>query len=82
MGTPSVFSDYGLNRSPDNTTFFINAMNWLNESTDSVVINSKVTASTPFAINDSQSTVTFWSTFLGLPLLILFLGLIFWWRRR
>lgn len=82
MGTPSIFSDYGLNRSASNTTFFINAMNYLNESTDSVVINSKTSASTPFSINDSQSTVTFWSTFLGLPLLILFLGLIFWWRRR
>jgi len=77
-----VFSDYGLNRSVSNTTFFINAMNYLNESSDSVVINSKASAATPFSINDSQSTVTFWSTFLGLPLLILFLGLIFWWRRR
>ncbi len=82
MGSPSVISDYGLNRSVSNTTFFVNAMNYLNETSDSVVITSRTADTKPFQVNDSQSTVAFWSSFLGVPLLIMFLGLVAWWRRR
>ncbi len=65
-----------------NYFFFLNTMNWLTELNDSVVIAPRQANATPFAVSQSQGSFIFWSTFLGLPLLVLFVGLAVWWRRR
>ncbi len=65
-----------------NYFFFLNTMNWLAEQNDTVVIAPRADNSKPFAINQSQGSFIFWSTFLGLPILVLFIGLAVWWRRR
>ncbi|NWJ95081.1 MAG: GldG family protein [Chloroflexi bacterium] len=65
-----------------NYFFFLNTINWLSESSDSVVIAPRQTNSHPFAINQGQGSFLFWSTFLGLPALVLFVGITVWWRRR
>lgn len=65
-----------------NYFFFINTMNWLTELNDSVVIAPKDAGTQPFAVSESQGSFLFWSTFLGLPILVLFVGIAVWWRRR
>ncbi|HEX2912031.1 MAG TPA: Gldg family protein [Chloroflexia bacterium] len=82
LGSSSAISDVVLSQSKGNYDFFINAMNYLNESANNVVIPAKLDSTQPFSINQSQSTFTFWASFLGLPLVILFAGLAVWWRRR
>ncbi len=81
LGTPALISDRYL-QSQGNYNFLVNSMNYLNESNNAIVIPSSTSNAKPFTVNESQSTLTFWSSFLGLPLLILFLGLVAWWRRR
>ena len=65
-----------------NYFFFLNTMNWLTETNNSVVIAPRDQDAKPFPINQSQGSFIFWSTFLGLPLLVLFVGVAVWWRRR
>ena len=65
-----------------NYLFLLNTMNWLSEQNDTVVIASRDLNQQPFSINQSQGSFIFWTTFLGLPLLVLFLGLVVYWRRR
>jgi hypothetical protein len=57
-------------------------MNYLNETGSDIIITDRTPDSTPFAVNASQSSVAFWSSFLGLPAIILLIGLAAWWRRR
>lgn len=63
-------------------TLFQNTMNWLVAQTNAITIPPKADTTHPFTISASQDTFVFYSTFIGLPLLVLFLGLLVWWRRR
>ncbi len=82
LGSPSAISDQVLSSQIGNYNFFFNAMNYLNETGSDIVITNRTPDSTPFAVNASQSSVAFWSSFLGLPVIILLIGLAAWWRRR
>jgi ABC-type uncharacterized transport system involved in gliding motility auxiliary subunit len=82
LGSPSVISDQVLSQAIGNSTFFINAMNYLNESANDIVITSRTADTVPFSVNESQSSLTFWFSFLGLPVIILLIGLAAWWKRR
>ncbi|MDB5080918.1 MAG: hypothetical protein JWP00_2842 [Chloroflexi bacterium] len=82
LGSPSVISDQVLSQAIGNNTFFINAMNYLNESANNIVITSRTADNVPFTVNSSQSSLTFWFSFLGLPVIILLIGLYAWWKRR
>lgn len=65
-----------------NYLFLLNTMNWLTEQNDTVVVAARDLNQQPFSINESQGSFIFWTTFLGLPVLVLFLGLVVYWRRR
>jgi ABC-type uncharacterized transport system involved in gliding motility auxiliary subunit len=67
---------------PGNYQLFVNTVNWLSEQNNQIVIAPRTSNQQPFSVTQSQGSFIFWSTFLGLPLLVLFLGLIIWWRRR
>jgi ABC-type uncharacterized transport system involved in gliding motility auxiliary subunit len=82
LGSPSVISDQVLSSQIGDYNFFFNAMNYLNETGSDIIITDRTPDSTPFAVNASQSSVAFWSSFLGLPVIILLIGLAAWWRRR
>lgn len=72
----------GLTQQPGTYALFLNSVNWLAAQPDAVVIPAKATNNHPFTITQSQDTFVFYSAFLGLPILILFMGLLVWWRRR
>jgi ABC-2 type transport system permease protein len=82
FGSPSTFSDVTLSQSVGNLNFFINTMNYLGESANSVVISQRTADNQPFTVNESQASLVFWSAFLGLPILITLIGIWAWWRRR
>jgi ABC-type uncharacterized transport system involved in gliding motility auxiliary subunit len=82
LGSPTAISDAVLGSQIGNYNFFFNAMNYLNETGSDIVISDRTPTTTPFPVSASQSSVAFWSSFLGLPVVILLIGLAAWWRRR
>ena len=82
VGTTAAFSDQILPQVSPNDTFLLNAMNFLGASGTNITIPSKADATKPFTVTQAKAGVTFWASFLGLPVLVLFLGLVIWWRRR
>ena len=82
LGSPTAISDAVLSTQIGDYNFFFNAMNYLNETGNDIVISDRTPTTTPFSVNASQSSVAFWSSFLGLPVVILLIGLAAWWRRR
>ena len=81
MGSAVALSDQLL-QAGKNYDFFLNSMNYLSDTGNNIVIASSTADTQPFTLNSGQSSFTFWASFLGLPVLILFLGLVTWWRRR
>jgi hypothetical protein len=72
----------GLTGQAGNFNLFVNAVNWLAEEEDAVVVENRQQESTPFTISKSQDTFIYYSAVFGLPILVFFLGLVIWWRRR
>ncbi len=81
LGSALSLND-ALLQSGSNNTFLLNVMNFLSASGNNIVIPPKAANNPPFTVSQSQSSLSFWSSFLGIPILILFLGLAAWWRRR
>ncbi len=79
---PTDNSNVGLAQQPGSYVLLLNAANWLTTQPNSIVIPPKNTNTHTFSITQSQDTFVFYSAFLGLPLVVLFIGLVVWWRRR
>ncbi|ADQ45082.1 ABC-type uncharacterized transport system [Caldicellulosiruptor kronotskyensis 2002] len=67
---------------PGNLNFVVNALNWLQDKKDTLQIQPKDL--TTFRLNLSTSQAMIWAaiTVVGIPVLILILGLTIWLRRR
>jgi len=79
---PTDNPNVGLAQQPGSYVLLLNAANWLTTQPNSIVIPPKATNTHTFSITQSQDTFVFYSAFLGLPLVVLFIGLLVWWRRR
>ncbi|MFA6309357.1 MAG: GldG family protein [Clostridia bacterium] len=86
MGNAYFISDEAANQSGQyyqyGNDFFTQAMNWMIDQTDSVVIDSKSYLPTALTISDAQVQLIGILTVLVFPLLILGTGLFVWLRRR
>ena len=78
----AAFATNGWLTYPGNTDFFLKTMAWLAQEEALVSITPKEPAFHPFVPNPSQEQSLVFFQVLFLPLLVLFLGLSVWKRRR
>jgi ABC-type uncharacterized transport system involved in gliding motility auxiliary subunit len=81
VGSPSWVSNniVGFNGNRD---LAMNMMNWLSSDEDLISIRPKEPEDRRLTLNRAQMTTVFYSSVLGLPLLVIVAGLAVWWRRR
>jgi ABC-type uncharacterized transport system involved in gliding motility auxiliary subunit len=65
-----------------NRDLFMNMVNWLSSDEDLIAIRPKDPEDRRLNMNSSQVTLMFWTSVIGIPLLMLFAGISVWWRRR
>ncbi len=65
-----------------NRDLFLNMMNWLSSDEDLISIRPKEPEDRRLSLNRRQMTTVFYSSVIGLPLLVILAGLGVWWRRR
>jgi ABC-type uncharacterized transport system involved in gliding motility auxiliary subunit len=65
-----------------NQDLFLNSINWLVAQEAFISIRPKPPNNTPINLSQTQMRAVFWSSLVGLPLIIVLGGLSVWWRRR
>jgi ABC-type uncharacterized transport system involved in gliding motility auxiliary subunit len=60
----------------------MNIINWLSSDEDLIAIRPKNPEDRRLNMNARQVTLMFWTSVVGLPLLLLAAGVSVWWRRR
>jgi len=65
-----------------NRDLFMNMMNWLSSDEDLISIRPKEPEDRRLNMNRRQMLVVFYTSVIGLPLLVVAAGLGVWWRRR
>lgn len=72
----SVITNFG------NLDFFVNSVNWLTEDEQLISIRPQATESRTLNMPPSDARLFSLVTVAGMPLLVLALGAVVWWRRR
>jgi ABC-type uncharacterized transport system involved in gliding motility auxiliary subunit len=65
-----------------NRDLYLNMLDWLSSDEDLISIRPKEPTDNPINMNARQLSLMFWSSVLGLPLLIVAFGAGVWWKRR
>jgi len=65
-----------------NRDLFLNMLNWLSADEDLISIRPKEPEDRRLTLSRQQMARIFWSTVVGLPLVIIVAGVVVWWRRR
>ncbi|HSW48878.1 MAG TPA: hypothetical protein VLH09_01830, partial [Bryobacteraceae bacterium] len=65
-----------------NRDLFLNMMNWLSSDEDLISIRPKEPEDRRLSLTRQQMTRVFYSSVVGLPVLVILVGLGVWWRRR
>ena len=65
-----------------NRDLFLNMLNWLSADEDLISIRPKEPEDRRLNMNRNQMALVFYSSVLGIPLLILAAGISVWWKRR
>jgi ABC-type uncharacterized transport system involved in gliding motility auxiliary subunit len=65
-----------------NRDLFLNMLSWLSSDEDLISIRPKEPTDRPLNMNARQVNLMFYSSVIGLPLLIVAMGVGVWWRRR
>ena len=81
LGDSDFVKNYHYNFN-DNQDLFLNSVNWLTEDYDLISIRPKVMVSRNLVINKREKDFIKWSSWFFPPSIMLFLGVIVWWRRR
>ena len=78
-------SDFATNRAiniPGNRDITLNMANWLAQQEDLIAIRPKDPSNRPVAMTADQGAIIFWSTMVGLPLLLFGMAVRVWWKKR
>lgn len=81
VGTSRFARNYFVSRG-GNLDIFLNMLNWLTSDEDLISIRPRDPASTPMDISSAAMRRMFFGLVLGLPLVIVVLGVRTWWVRR
>jgi len=82
-GDADFASDSWIQLNVTNLDLFANSVSWLAGANELVSIRAKAAdAPRTVTLSTGQQSVLFFSTVIGLPLLVLLLGGFIWWRRR
>ncbi len=81
VGSSSWVSDYALGFN-GNSDLAMNMMNWLSSDEDLISIRPKEPQDRRLTLTRAQMTRVFYSSVIGLPVLVILGGLGVWWRRR
>ncbi len=81
VGSSSWVANYIL-RFNGNRDLFLNMMNWLSSDEDLISIRPKEPEDRRLTVSRRQMATLFYSSVIGLPLLVVLVGLGVWWRRR
>jgi ABC-type uncharacterized transport system involved in gliding motility auxiliary subunit len=81
VGSSGWAANYIL-RFNGNRDLFLNMMNWLSSDEDLISVRPKEPQDRRLTLNRRQMTTVFYSSVVGLPLLIIAAGIGVWWRRR
>ena len=65
-----------------NRDLFVNMMNWLSSDEDLISIRPKEPDDRRLTLTRAQMSSVFYSSVVGLPLIVVIFGLSVWWRRR
>lgn len=65
-----------------NLSLFTNIINWLSESEQRISIPAPSTAAPTITLDVAEQSLTFYTSVVIMPLLVLLLGGFIWWRRR
>ncbi len=65
-----------------NRDLFLNMMNWLSSDEDLISIRPKEPEDRRLSLSRQQMTTVFYSSVVGIPLLVILAGVAVWWRRR
>jgi ABC-type uncharacterized transport system involved in gliding motility auxiliary subunit len=69
-------------RSVGNRDLFLNMMNWLSSDEDLIAIRPKEPQDRRLSLTRAQMSTVFYSSVIGLPMLVLLGGFGVWWKRR
>jgi ABC-type uncharacterized transport system involved in gliding motility auxiliary subunit len=78
-------SDYATNPMigmQHNGDLFYNAINWLAEDENLISIRPKSMTNRRVTLTQAQSTALYWIDVVLLPGLVVFAGILIWWKRR
>lgn len=83
VGSEGMLSDTYLQYSQyQNSEYFISVINGLTEKTAGITITPKTITGNVFDITQQQKTVLKWTFCLGVPVVVLIVGIVIWARRK
>ena len=82
IGDADFAANADLSTTQANSPFFRNAIAWLAQQDQLISIPAKTPEDRSIFLTDSQGKLLFFGCAVGLPLLVLALGVGMWWRRR
>jgi ABC-type uncharacterized transport system involved in gliding motility auxiliary subunit len=78
----SNFAANNILRFNGNRDLFLNMMNWLSSDEDLISIRPKEPEDRRLSLSQRQMSSIFYSSVIGLPLIVVAAGLSMWWKRR
>ncbi len=67
---------------PSNGDLFYNTVDWLAQDENLISIRPKTAANRAITLTESQAALLKWFDLLFLPGIVIFSGIVIWWKRR
>lgn len=78
----AMFASNGFSKILGNGDFFLNSIAWLTESEDLISVRAKPTENRQLQLTGKQERWAFNISLIFMPLLVILVGFVIWWKRR